>query len=64
MMKLLSCRYNIDTNRVEVRSQGSSSRTAVQQAIIDNFKMLKKPGKWRISGLFLCLKSPDSDGEI
>ena len=25
--------------------------------------MLKKPGNTPFSGLFLCLKSPDSDGE-
>ena len=40
----------------EVRPQSRSSRTAVQQAIIDNFKMLKKPGNALFSGLFLYPK--------
>ena len=47
-----------------VRPQSRSSRTSVQQAIIYSLKMLKKPGNTLFSGLFLCLKSPDSDGEI
>lgn len=48
----------------EVRPQSRSSRSAVQQAIIYSLIMLKKPGNTPFSGLFLCLKSPDSDGEI
>ena len=47
-----------------VRPQSRSSRTSVQQAIIYSLIMLKKPGNTPFSGLFLCLKSPDSDGEI
>ena len=48
----------------EVRPQSRSSRTSVQQALIYSLIMLKKPGNTPFSGLFLCLKSPDSDGEI
>ena len=48
----------------KIRPQSRSSRSAVQQAIIDNLKTLKKPGNTPFSGLFLCLKSPNSDGEI
>lgn len=48
----------------KIRSQGSSSRASVQQEIIYSLIMLKKPGNTPFSGLFLCLKSPDSDGEI
>ena len=40
----------------EIRSQSSSSRTSVQQAIIYSLKMLKKPGNTLFSGLFLCPK--------
>ena len=36
----------------------------VLKEIIYSLKMLKKPGNTPFSGLFLCLKSPDSDGEI
>ena len=48
----------------EKGSQSRSSRSAVQQAIIYSLIMLKKPGNTPFSGLFLCLKSPDSDSEI
>ena len=41
---------------LKVRPQSRSSRTAVQQAIIDNFKMLKRPGNTPFSGLFLYPK--------
>ena len=44
--------------------QGQHQVLEVHQAIIYNLKMLKKPGNTPFSGLFLCLKSPDSDGEI
>nr|UWG21254.1 MAG: hypothetical protein [Bacteriophage sp.] len=40
------------------------SRVGIIKEIIYNLKMLKKPGNMAFSGLFLCLKSPDSDGEI
>jgi hypothetical protein len=40
------------------------SRVGIMQAIIYSLIMLKKPGNTPFSGLFLCLKSPDSDSEI
>ena len=60
-LSLLEFQENV---KKEEGPQSRSSRTSVQQAIIYSLKMLKKPGNTSFSGLFLCLKSPDSDGEI
>ena len=48
------------------RSTVSKQLVALLSSASDNLQLknVKEARKYAISGLFLCLKSPDSDGEI
>ena len=58
---------NIKEKRtIEMFSTASKPLVAHLSSASDNLQLknAKKARKYAISGLFLCLKSPDSDGEI
>ena len=48
------------------RNTVSKQLVALRSSANDNLQLknVKEARKYAISGLFLCLKSPDSDGEI
>ena len=58
---------NIKEKRtIEMFNTVSKPLVAHRSSANDNLQLknAKKPGNTLFSGLFLCLKSPDSDGEI
>ena len=58
---------NIKEKRtIEMFNTVSKQLVALRSSANDNLQLknAKKARKYAISGLFLCLKSPDSDGKI
>ena len=58
---------NIKEKRtIEMFNTVSKPLVALRSSASDNLQLknAKKAQKYAISGLFLCLESPDSDGEI